>query len=67
MGNWNPQPQYPQNDLEFNRHSSIVLEIQEVKFPHLKSLNLSGNNIRSVENLNQLFFPSLEDLFLGKA
>ena len=39
---------------------TILHQIKEVMFPHLKKILLSGNEIESVEGLNRIHLPLIE-------
>ena len=39
--------------------------MKDMRFPNLKTLNLFGNMIESVEGLNKLHLPRFKELGLG--
>ena len=45
--------------VENNSEEKIIAQIKDISFPYLKSLELFGNNIKSIENLSELYLPSL--------
>ena len=51
--------------LALNKCPTIVKEVMEVIFPHLFLLKLSGNEIESIEGLNRIYMPALEQLWIG--
>ena len=52
-------------DLDENSLPKILRQIKEVKFPNLQDIFLIGNLIESVEGLNRIHLPKLENLFIS--
>ena len=53
------------SDEGFNFCSSILMDISEVRFTHLQDINLSGNNIGSIEGFNRIYMPEIKEVNLG--
>ena len=49
-------------NLSANKEPYIIKHIMHISFPNLKHLNLSSNNIRSIEMLATVNVPVLESL-----
>jgi Leucine-rich repeat (LRR) protein len=52
-------------DVEDNRRPELLKDIAHITFTNLTSLQLSENNIESVEELAFLFMPKIRWLYLG--
>ena len=57
---------YSFNWLDLNQHPGILQSISLINFPILKTLNLSGNEIESIESIHRLGMPLISDLDLGR-
>ena len=58
---------YIQTILGQNWHLRIINDISHIRFPRLKLINLSKNNIVSAERLSRMEIPALEELFICNA
>ncbi|KAI7905248.1 uncharacterized protein BX663DRAFT_502235 [Cokeromyces recurvatus] len=52
-------------DLEYNRIMSFNFSIQGTTYPHLKTLNLANNRLKTIECSVESSFPKLEELILN--
>ena len=66
MVDTNPESKYVYIDEGDNHHPTILKEIRHIKFPSLKLLNLGKNSIASIEGIESLIMPQLEELYLCK-
>ena len=62
----NPKSKYMYIDEGNNRHPTILKEIRHIQFASLKLLNLGNNRIASIEGIESLMMPQLEELYLCK-
>ena len=46
--------------------SNILKEISEIKLRSLVRLNISRNNISTIERINQIFMPQLAGIFISR-
>ena len=45
--------------------ATILKDISEIRFPHLRVISITRNNISTIEGLNRIFLPELKDIFLS--
>ena len=55
---------YHLTNSDNNINPNILKEIKSVEFPHLKNIDLSRNQLCSIEVICQLAIPSVEDFYL---
>ena len=48
-----------------NQISTTLQEISTIKFPKLKKLSFSFNKINSIEGINKIYMPVLEQIYLS--
>ena len=48
--------------LEYILDKQLLCSISEIEFSHLRQLNLSGNNIESVEVFHRIRMPDIEEI-----
>jgi hypothetical protein len=65
MESQNPTAMYPNPKAVMNSRESIILDIQHVKFPTLRLLNLASNLLTSVEALCLIDMPFLSSLYVS--
>ena len=65
MGSGGAAARYSFCEAEGNRREAVVEDISHILFPRLVHLNITGNNIQSIETLPRMFMPHLSRLFLS--
>ena len=60
------QSMYIDLNKDNNRHPTILKDILHISFPKLKFLSLESNNIMSIEGIEAMMMPKLQELRLRK-
>jgi hypothetical protein len=64
MGSEGTLPLYLMHDADYNHRLTAIQEISHINFTALTMLNLTGNNLQSIEGLPNLHIPHIQLLFL---
>ena len=59
-----PIPLYQYLHAGLNTHPPIIKEISQISFPQLATLEVSANQITSIEQLARIAMPRLQSLYL---